>query len=405
MASEFGVAASFNTAAVYIRTPTITSPVDGQLDVSLSATLTGDDFSVYGGNDEHVASRWQYSTVPDFSTVLIDSGWVASPLKSYSPSVTIPRKTRLYGRLKYKGKLLGESEWSQVVSFVTADQLKGIYTQKASGPTIVSFGLMVEIGGDIYLTGGSSKLETWKYSPAQNSWTQLANALAYIYETESAAVIDGKLYVCGATGPSRSKRLYRYNPQNNTWADLGAAPGESAGCYMGAIGGKLYLFGGRGYSNIGSTSMHEYDPGTGLWTQKTALPSTGRYDVAGGVIGGKLYIAGGIRDGSMGGTSRADTWSYEPSLDKWTQLASMPWAKYLAAGAVVDGRLYVDGGNNSDGSYGGSLLMYDPVANGWAEIQNNLRTQNRRDHAAVGVGSKMYIYCAVGTAGTLYQVE
>lgn len=167
------------------------------------------------------------------------------------------------------------------------------------------------------------------------------------------------------------------------------------------------MYGGRGYDTVGTNTLYEYDPVTKVWASKGGIPisSAERYDVAGGVIADKLYVAGGIRDGASLNTARGDTWSYDPAAGKWAQVASMPWPKYLAAGAVVYGRLYVDGGNNADGSIGGSLLMYDPVTNIWSEIQNNLRAQSRRDHAAVGVGSKMYVYCAVGAAPVFYQVE
>jgi hypothetical protein len=401
LVSEWSAPVAFNTATIYIRKPTITSPLDGAVSVSTGLTVIADAFSVSGGADTHESSRWQVSTVADFSTVVVDSGWSVSQLTSYKPA-GLTMETAYFVRVKYRGLQVGESEWSSVIGFVTAPQLQGTYTQLASGPSITNFAMLAEVDGVLYLTGGHQKTETWKFTPSLNQWTQLANALR-AYTSKAIAVIGTDIYVVAAESYYGAVTLRKYNTLTNVWTSLGAAPGGYTYQSLQAIGGKLYLFGGTGSwsSPTGTRSLYEYNPATAAWTAKTSPPNnTERYDAASAVLDGKLYIAGGIWDGASGSTAKQDTWSYDPASDTWTQRAYMPWKKYIAAGAAVNGRFYVDGGMNADGTYGGSLLMYDPTANTWTEIPNNRRTENRRDHAAVGLGSNMYVY-----TGSFFRVD
>ncbi|WP_278401773.1 phage tail-collar fiber domain-containing protein [Stutzerimonas kunmingensis] len=402
LVSAWSSAVAFNTATIYIRKPTVTSPLDGAVNVSTGLTVIADAFSVSGGADTHESSRWQVSTVADFSTVVVDSGWSVSQLTSYKPA-GLTMETAYFVRVKYRGAQVGESEWSSVIGFVTAPQLQGTYTRLASGPSITNFAMLAEVDGVLYLTGGHQEMETWKFTPSLNQWVQLANAPAATYSSKAVAVIGTDIYVVSAASYYGAVTLRKYNTLTNVWASLGEAPGGYTYQSLQAIGGKLYLFGGKGSwsSNTGTRSLYEYNPATAAWTAKTSPPNgTERYDAASAVLDGKLYIAGGIWDGGSGSTAKKDVWSYDPGTDKWTQRASMPWQKYLAAGAAVNGRFYVDGGNNADGSYGGSLLMYDPAANTWTEIPNNRRTENRRDHAAVGLASNMYVY-----TGSFFRVD
>ncbi|RME82585.1 MAG: hypothetical protein D6775_10485, partial [Caldilineae bacterium] len=52
---------------------------------------------------------------------------------------------------------------------------------------------------------------------------------------------------------------------------------------------------------------------------------------------------------------------------RWSQRASMPIALGRAAAAVIDGRLYVVGGENDDGDLAG-LLVYDPDLDIWQPL-------------------------------------
>jgi len=63
---------------------------------------------------------------------------------------------------------------------------------------------------------------------------------------------------------------------------------------------------------------------------------------AGGVINGKLYVRGGNSQ-TYGGT-RAELEVYDPTTDSWSSKASMLSPVWGAAAGVMDGKLYVAAG-------------------------------------------------------------
>lgn len=406
LTSAWADGVSFNTAAVYIRRPSLLNPIDGQIGVSSAVVFEGDAFSVYGGADTHLATRLQYSYVADFSTVAYDSGFQTAQLTKITPPSSLPLKTEIFVRLKYRGKNLGDSEWSPVVRFVTSDRLKGTYTQLSTGPAARMNAVSVALNGKVYLSGGRVAAsagapfsDIWEYDIATSTWKQksigqtqsdhtavVIGNLIYFYggTTSSggsasitkvsvydpvantivqksagpggarvghvAGAIDGKMYIFGGTG-GRSPTLIRYTPGTDTWETLAEPPAIQSSLYAeGAVaGGRLYILGGG--------KLYCYNPGTNTWTTKAAFPGRA---IAGTTIFGidnLLYVWGGYYNSSYT-YSLNDLYSYDFDTDKWTALTSGGHKTYYPASAVYGGAAYVFGGAQGDApGYGG----------GWAE--------------------------------------
>src|SRR5207253_99931 len=79
----------------------------------------------------------------------------------------------------------------------------------------------------------------------------------------------------------------------------------------GAIGGKLYVAGGRPGSQ---TCLEVYDPATNTWTQKAPMP-TGRSGIAGAVVANCLYIFGGEGNSSDPYGIFHQVEAYDPATD------------------------------------------------------------------------------------------
>jgi N-acetylneuraminic acid mutarotase len=79
-----------------------------------------------------------------------------------------------------------------------------------------------------------------------------------------------------------------------------------------------------------------YDPATNRWTSKTPLPRA-RWGAANAVLNGKLYVMGGVRPDSV--TAQRDTLRetivYDPATDKWTVRASLPVRRSGITGSKV----------------------------------------------------------------------
>lgn len=115
--SEWSTVVTFTTINTFVNQPTNVSPADEATGVLLTPELEADAFAVTGTTDTHVASQWQ---IFEGSTLVYDSGEVAD-LESHTPSVALDVDTSYFWQVRYKGDVLGLSQYSQLTSFQTAD--------------------------------------------------------------------------------------------------------------------------------------------------------------------------------------------------------------------------------------------------------------------------------------------
>lgn len=237
-----------------------------------------------------------------------------------------------------------------------------------------------QLGGKIYAFGGFVLPKVgqpswvpinnaWRYDPTDDTWTALA-PMPTSRGAAAAAAANGKIYVVGGVvTPSGSNvtavspdqphssvgTLEEYDPISDTWKELRPMPTARNHLLLGAVDGKLYAIGGRLSSAfIGLASdtsvVEEYDPAKDLWRVRARMP-TERSSLAGGVVNGKIYVAGGeFQDARMSATFRAFE-SYDPAKNAWTTLPSMAVARHGMAGGVVGDTLhFVSGDVQSSGT-------------------------------------------------------
>lgn len=122
LTSAWSATSYFNTATIYVRTPTISSPIDGATNVPESPVLQADAFSVSGATDLHLNSDWQ---ITDSAGVVV---WQSLADSSNKTSIIVPAGILQAGTKTYKAKVryrsvnYGVSSWSPAISFVTAAQ-------------------------------------------------------------------------------------------------------------------------------------------------------------------------------------------------------------------------------------------------------------------------------------------
>ena len=92
--------------------------------------------------------------------------------------------------------------------------------------------------------------------------------------------------------------------------------------------------------------------------------ATGRCGHAVAVLDGKLYVAGGD---TVHGLSNS-VHRYDPAANAWEEVASMRLVRIFCSAAVLDGKLYVAGGEGPDEGYTSSVECYDPSTNSWEEV-------------------------------------
>ena len=215
------------------------------------------------------------------------------------------------------------------------------------------------INGRLYVAGGytsgNPNRDLFQYTPATDTWVRKRPLPASVFaspycEGGAQGVIGGRLYIyvpCGGGYPGG--RLLRYNPATDGYTWLPGPPVEHAEGGAGVINGKFYLaagYGGAATLGQATRSLHVYDPATNAWTAKAKSPQT-RYRVASAVLNGRLFLIGG----QLPGVDRGDntlTW-YDPATNTWSAGTPMPTPRYAAAAATASGRVYVIGGADSTG--------------------------------------------------------
>ncbi|WP_347273385.1 S8 family serine peptidase [Candidatus Kuenenia sp.] len=218
-------------------------------------------------------------------------------------------------------------------------------------PTSASNACAAAIDGKIYVAGGyvpttpPTRLDVLEvYDIASNTWDTTKTPLPKGLSGASAVALNGMLYVMGGASTTTSggfideKELYRYDPVTDSWTQL--SPMNTNRSFFGAavINGKIYVCGGHGDAGFLS-SMEVYDPSTDTWAALAPMNSV-RYDFGCVAIEGKLVVFGG--NDSVESPPFFDSVEiYDPALNQWS-LHDCPLsiARQGVRGAVVDNAVY-----------------------------------------------------------------
>jgi N-acetylneuraminic acid mutarotase len=203
----------------------------------------------------------------------------------------------------------------------------------------------------------------WEYDPSADSWKPLA-PMPTKRGAAAAAVINGKIYVTGGVSslpgvtengvhPSRPHNVLatveEYDPATNTWRERRSMLLPRNHHAVAAVGGKLYVIGGRvGAAFITGSSnnvdlVEMYDPATDLWVGRDRMP-TARSAISGAVYNGKIIVAGGEGQDRRALMAFKEVEVYDPALNRWQLLPSMPHARHGMAIGVVGDRFYAVSG-------------------------------------------------------------
>ena len=198
------------------------------------------------------------------------------------------------------------------------------------------------VDGVLLAFGGTSP-RVFAYSAAHDSWSELTPMRYTHGGTPAVAVIGGKLYVAGGTGPDMAgNELELYDPKARAWqtlAPMGIPRNHTAG---GTIHGKFYVVGGRGHP-LASTALEVYDPSTRRWSPLAPMP-TGRSGIGAGVGGGQLYVFGGEGPRLFG-----EVEVYDAVTNLWRQLPPMPVPRHGLFAGVIGNAIYLPGGGIRQG--------------------------------------------------------
>jgi N-acetylneuraminic acid mutarotase len=187
-------------------------------------------------------------------------------------------------------------------------------------------------------------------------------------DVAEAVVVNNIIYVIGGWNGVFSGNglatVESYNPATDTWT-------EEAPLLVGKLYPSVGVFGTKatGYTIVAADGAAQccpsdftgdnesYSVSTNAWTSLNADP-TARAFACFGSIGSKLYVAGG-NDTQGPALSAAE--SYQLSKNAWKTLVPIPQATISPGSAVYKGKLYCFGGWTAwNGSILDSVQIYQP---------------------------------------------
>jgi N-acetylneuraminic acid mutarotase len=280
-------------------------------------------------------------------------------------------------------------------------------------------GVLVNAGGLTDAEGFANNVTdlVTVYDPIANEWTygpslpEPRHHIAHVFH-------NGFLYAIGGFrrdargGWQMQNSLWRIEDLAEPgWTTLTPPPIPQAESVAVSLGGRIHVVGGRapaGSQNLNwgdhiDTDHHwAYDSRLNRWESRAPIP-TPRNSAAGAVVDGLLFVIGG-RTVSDGNTAVCEV--YEPTSDRWQQAAPLPApirqtaprGQSGLAAAVWNGKIYAFGGEwftpTSSGVYA-DVWEYDPRQDKWRAVA----AMNRPRHGLGAVALADGVYACGGATG------
>ena len=247
-----------------------------------------------------------------------------------------------------------------------------------------------EIDDVIYVAGGGfigaslwdSYRSTVAYVPGSDSWSFRATMPTFRAAPGSAVARfagQERLYVVGGADLNgfpidhfTHPDIEEYDPIADSWRTVGVGMPDSAytwGTCAVVQGNLIYIMGGtRDSFSSASTRMAAYDPDTDGYTSLAPIP-IGVSDGACAVVGGSIYYFGGYQSGTWGAAPNSLVFVYDINDDSWqTAITATPVPRANAAAIAIGANVYIVGGWDGSGTYGGlynTVDMYEPTLDQW----------------------------------------
>ncbi len=237
--------------------------------------------------------------------------------------------------------------------------------------------LTITANNDLILKRNSTFQPYWEELNTTNGPTGRTR-VAMSYDTHT-----NKIIIYGGDTGTRNEETWVFDYTTMNWTNPNPFPKPSARSrhtmVYDSFNGKTILFGGTG---TGGDETWAYDSLTNTWENMN--PPThpdGRYDhsMAFDSKMNKVVLFGGI----VGGNYDDETWTYDYSLNIWTEMTSTlkPAARELHSMAYdpVAEKTFLFGGDN-----GGSLndlWAYDFSLNTWTDMSPSTKPSARHHHA------------------------
>jgi N-acetylneuraminic acid mutarotase len=154
-----------------------------------------------------------------------------------------------------------------------------------------------------------------------------------------------------------------------------------------------------GFLGLASISLTVED----TWTTKANMP-TARLLLSTSMVNGKIYVIGGESRGAAALHGMSTVEEYDPATDTWTTKVAMPTARHGPSTSVVNGKIYAIGGTPGGVPCDGAGVFstveveeYDPATDTWTRKADMPKA--RMHFSTSAVDGKIY---AIGGSVIVY---
>ncbi|KEH18864.1 putative F-box domain, galactose oxidase, beta-propeller [Medicago truncatula] len=166
-----------------------------------------------------------------------------------------------------------------------------------------------------------------------------------------------------------------------------------------ALGNKLFLLGGCGWSEDATDEVYSYNASLNLWVEAASL-STARCYFACEAMDEKLYAIGGIGSNS----SDPQSWdTFDPCTNGWTSHRDPNIVPEIEDSMVMNGKIYIRGGESplTPHVY---AVVYEPSNGTWQHADTDM-VSGWRGPAVVVDGIPFVLDQSSGTRLTMWHKE
>jgi len=227
--------------------------------------------------------------------------------------------------------------------------------------------VVIAITGIIIVTkpanGALTACDSWTFVSSVPTNASASMGVIPSFGNILAAALDGELYCFGGINQHERSGDYvwygineKYNIETGNWTTI-ARP---LSLTVVACQNKIYSIG---------TQTQVYDPSSNTWSNRTSLPEP-LIEVKANVVDDKIYVISGVKYATLAGSVLSDvTYVYDPELDSWSTMASIPTPVEGYASVVLDGKIYIMGGSAPSSDYSNWVVdlvqIFDPKTNQW----------------------------------------
>ncbi len=254
------------------------------------------------------------------------------------------------------------------------------------------------VGGKMYVLGGYAdgnvaQALNEEYDPNTDTWRERA-PLPRGGNHIAAIDLDGKLYVIGGMTLQNAQAfadVSAYDPTTDKWTARAPLPEPLGSMAVVAVDGVIHAMGGAGGTtadNRHTVAVHYiYDPQSNTWTKGLPLPDPREhFNLL--AIDGKVYAIGGRIENYSQNMQTIFSLDLHDKSAKWLTLPLMPVARSGTQAAVLDGKIFLFGGEKFGGVFN-NTEMFDPVTLRWSELTP--MPIGRHGTQAVVLGNMIYI--------------